>query len=936
MSAGRWWTGRWRAPDSLGYQEHVAAVGSIVATHFEEALTRRFGVRWAAREDGRGFEIEGIPVELLRVFSSRRADIDAATQELAAAFEARYGRKPSQREAGELAEKANLATRKGKEDGAIDWDALHEGWAAKLAGTLGVSLASVAPSVWRPGAKDAQPRDPSGGLSPDCLRRAAVKALALAQQESSTFTRADLVKHLGRVLPRTGMEPAGAARLVEELADRALRSEFEQVACLEAPEVVRAPPDLIRADGRSVFQRHGGTRYATGVQLSMEEKLVAQAQAQGAPHLSREESARLLGAPAAQLDAALRGRAQAAHAQVTQTGLRMDQAAAAHEALTSGRRVVVINAPAGSGKTRTLIETGRAWTAAGMGRVIGITPSQASRNTLAAGIPQSYNTAQFLGHLPGHRGARGRPVIGPGDLVLADEASMISSPDLADVVAYVTGRGAKLVLAGDVQQLQAVENGGGMSLLARRLGYARLAEPVRFAAAWEREASLRFRAGDTSVLADYGAHGRILGGTPEEMLEEAAQRYVALTLGGKDVLLMAQDHCPPPGAVPPNTRRAQVSRRGLARAGGEDRGWPGSQRRRSDRLHGERSLDAGRGTGPDPGQRRPAAHRGNHRERGHGPPGAGRTPWDRQPTVDRSGLPLSRLLAGRTRVRGDRPRRAEPDGAHRNGADHRQRDPPAGLRRDLPWHARQHRPGIHDHAQAGRPEAWPSARARTGTSRRLTAERGGEALPPTEPHGDDAAGVLASVLARDGTDLSALETQELSFSGSDNLAILHAQWQSETSAARAGHWSELLERMLPQEYRGEPGYQRKWLWRTLRSAELAGLDPAEVLATAITERDLAGARDVASVIDARIRRRTAGMVPLPQRPWSQHIPQAQPDHQQFVAELAAAMDERKERIGEHAAEHEPGMGRPRPRARPCRAARPAGLAAQGHVHRRLP
>src|ERR1039458_6421582 len=42
--------GKWRAPDSLGYQEHVAAVGSIVAAHFEEALTRRFGVRWAARD----------------------------------------------------------------------------------------------------------------------------------------------------------------------------------------------------------------------------------------------------------------------------------------------------------------------------------------------------------------------------------------------------------------------------------------------------------------------------------------------------------------------------------------------------------------------------------------------------------------------------------------------------------------------------------------------------------------------------------------------------------------------------------------------------------------------------------------------------------------------------------------------------------------------
>jgi ATP-dependent exoDNAse (exonuclease V) alpha subunit len=130
----------------------------------------------------------------------------------------------------------------------------------------------------------------------------------------------------------------------------------------------------------------------------------------------------------------------------------------------------------------------------------------------------------------------------PGDLVLADEASMISNPDLADVVAYVARRDAKLVLAGDAQQLQAVENGGGMSLLARRLGYAQLAEPVRFSAAWEREASLRFRAGDTSVLAEYDAHGRILAGAPEDMVDEAARRYVALILDGKDVLLMAQDH----------------------------------------------------------------------------------------------------------------------------------------------------------------------------------------------------------------------------------------------------------------------------------------------------------------------------------------------------------------------------------------------------------
>src|SRR6266516_5868658 len=226
----------------------------------------------------------------------------------------------------------------------------------------------------------------------------------------------------------------------------------------------------------------------------------------------------------------------------TGSGLREDQAAAVLAALTDGRLVSVINAPAGSGKTRVLSEAARIWAEAGLGPIIGITPSQSARNTLAAGVPRSYNAAQFLGHLPGRRGARGPVPIGPGALLVIDEASMLSGPDLADLIAYAKATGAKIILAGDVSQLQAVENGGGMSLLAGALGYARLAEPVRFRHAWEQAASLRLRDGDTSVLAEYDQHGRIIGGDPEETMDAAAAAYVALSAGGTDTLLMAADH----------------------------------------------------------------------------------------------------------------------------------------------------------------------------------------------------------------------------------------------------------------------------------------------------------------------------------------------------------------------------------------------------------
>ena len=374
------------------------------------------------------------------------------------------------------------------------------------------------------------------------LTRAAQKAVALAQQEKSTWTRADLIKYLGRVLPRTGMEPATAAALLEDLADRALRSEFEPVICLEAPEAVEVPRSLLRADGRSVYQRHGGVRYATRAQLAMEERLVAQAGAEAAPRLTRAGAARALGADLARLEDALAGRAQEIQDHHPErTRLTADQAAAVLSVLTDGKRVSVINAPAGSGKTRVMTEAARVWAAAGR-PVVGITPSQSARNTLAAGVTESYNAAQFLGHLPGQRGARGPLDISKDTLLLVDESSMIPTPDLADMVGLAEERRAKMVLAGDTGQLQAVENGGAMSLLADTLGYVQLPDPVRFRAAWEQAASLRLRAGDASVLAEYDQHGRISGGEPEEMMDAAAAAYVALTLDGTDTLLMAAEH----------------------------------------------------------------------------------------------------------------------------------------------------------------------------------------------------------------------------------------------------------------------------------------------------------------------------------------------------------------------------------------------------------
>ena len=274
----------------------------------------------------------------------------------------------------------------------------------------------------------------------------------------------------------------------------------------------------------------------------MEERLLQEAQKRAAPHLTREQAAELLGAEADALETQLYERAQESRAQATDSGLRLDQGAALYHALTSNRTVEVIVGPAGSGKTRTLAEASRAWIDAGMGQVLGIATAQAARNVLAAaGVHAAENSSIFLGHLPGRRGARGVEDLGPGTLLVIDEASMMSLPDLTDIVSYAAAHGAKVIISGDQEQLTAVESGGGMMLLARRLGHVQLAEAVRFAAQWERDASLRLRTGDASVLDEYDEHGRIHGAEPEQAMDEAVRRYVANYLAGRDTLLMIHD-----------------------------------------------------------------------------------------------------------------------------------------------------------------------------------------------------------------------------------------------------------------------------------------------------------------------------------------------------------------------------------------------------------
>ena len=60
------------------------------------------------------------------------------------------------------------------------------------------------------------------------------------------------------------------------------------------------------------------------------------------------------------------------------------------------------------------------------------------------------------------------------------------------------------------------------------------------------------------------------------------------------------------------------------------------------------------------------------------------------------------------------------------------------------------------------------------------------------------------------------------------------------------------------------------------------------------------------MVDSRIREETGTLVPQDPGPWAEQVPDIEdPDRREYVAAIAAAMDERTERLGEFTAETAP-------------------------------
>ena len=176
-----------------------------------------------------------------------------------------------------------------------------------------------------------------------------------------------------------------------------------------------------------------------------------------------------------------------------------------------------------------------------------------------------------------------------------------------------------------------------------------------------------------------------------------------------------------------------------------------------------------------------------------------------------------------------------------------------------------------------------------------------------EPRRDEIA-VLADVLGRDGAARSATEILRAELSSADHLGVLGPIWSDLTNRAQAARFTAALRDALPEpladDALADPACT--WLWRSLRQAEATGLDGPDMLRQAIAARSLTSARNVARVLDSRVRRMIKNRPPAPHASWADRVPAVdEPDIALYLADLAGAMDGRAERIGEHTAETQP-------------------------------
>jgi conjugative relaxase-like TrwC/TraI family protein len=221
--------GRWTALDGRDLYRHRLAADAIYRASYQRELVRTLGVEWTAADQHGNRELQGVPEELVRLFSKRTDQIDLEVERLQA-----DGRERTPR----LVKWVVHATRRAKEH--EPGDTLYGRWRTEAA-ERGVDADALVRQV----TDRTQDRTVSEWTVAAMFDRLASPDGLTAQ--ASTFARQDVIAALGGEL-------AGATRVeLEGLADRFLAERTVAVVAERAVEERRwSTPELLAVEQRLV------------------------------------------------------------------------------------------------------------------------------------------------------------------------------------------------------------------------------------------------------------------------------------------------------------------------------------------------------------------------------------------------------------------------------------------------------------------------------------------------------------------------------------------------------------------------------------------------------------------------------------------------------------------------------------------------------------
>lgn len=569
--------GAWATLDSYALHKQVVAVSEMYNAHIFDELAVALGTTTEQRAPLASFvqkstevngndriELSGIPDELIAEFSQRSLSIELRTDELIAQWKEEHGENISDSTILKLRQEATLQTRDEKAEQKEPLYLRQAQWRDR-ARDKGYLLDEIVQKTL-----DNNPDFYDPALFTDTAKEAiAEEVLSRTSLSHPTFTAANLTASTHRL--------AGNIRFRSLEERNHFTTSIVQTALDKAVSLTPnryALDDLTQAGlthkGRSIFNQADEAIFTTEEILSIEDTLMSAATNTSGSYLADSTKAR-----------------QSLQEHTSEAGhhLAPDQLEAAYNVTTSPAQISAIIGPAGTGKTSTLAGLRTAWEAQyGQGSIIGLAPSAAAASVLGKelGITTD-NTTKWLFESVGEgvalRAKRFERItqnmarlekqlekdptseylnarldaertkyttlmaeqskyhIKPGQLLIVDEASMSSTADLHQLYQQVNAAGAKMLLVGDPHQLDAVDAGGFLGWMENQHHSSNLTSVWRFKNDWEKEASLKLRAGETNVLDTYAEHERIT--ITDDVLDASYKAWLEDTRQGKKSVLIA-------------------------------------------------------------------------------------------------------------------------------------------------------------------------------------------------------------------------------------------------------------------------------------------------------------------------------------------------------------------------------------------------------------